>query len=360
VLDPEMAAIAGREMRHQDVDVMTGVGVQRIDLDSNGGPVVHVENHASISCDFVFLCLGVRPEVSLARDSGIAVGDRGGVIVDSHMRTSDPDIYAGGDCVESHHIITGAQIYIPMGSLANRHGRVIAENLAGNDAEFRGVVGAFFVKVFDTNVGSVGLSEKAAANAGFRAESVWGAFPDKPDYYPEFATMSLKMVYSSDDNRLLGLQAVGSGDICRRIDVFSSFLQRRGSVDDLLSFEHGYAPPYAEALDPLHHLAAMAIAHDKGMKFLPPSTDHSNGILFLDVRESDESEAKPWPVPGDCLLAHIPLGQLRSRAEELDRSKEIRIICRRGARSYQASLILKNAGFENVSIIGGGTQASIS
>ncbi|MBU1318765.1 MAG: FAD-dependent oxidoreductase [candidate division Zixibacteria bacterium] len=360
VLDPEMAAIAEREMMRQDVTIKTGMQVKRIDLDGDGNPVVLLQNEESISCDYVFLCLGVSPETSLARDCGLRIGDRGGIVVDSHMRTSDPDIFAGGDCVESHHLITGAQIYIPMGSLANRHGRVIAENLAGNHAEFKGVVGAFLVKIFDTNVGAVGLSQKAAEAAGFRAEAVWGAFPDKPDYYPEFGTFSVKLVYSSDDERLLGLQAVGAGDICRRIDVFSSFLQRRASVHDLLAFEHGYAPPYSEVLDPLHQMAALAIAREKGLQIVGPADKSADNVVFLDVRETEEFSSEPWPVSGSCTLVNIPLGELRLRIDELDRIREIRIVCRRGPRSYQASLILRHAGFENVTMIGGGTQASLS
>jgi len=360
VLDPEIAAIAEREMMRQDVTVKTRMQVKRIDLDGDGNPVVFLQNDESISCDYAFLCLGVRPETTLARDCGLRIGDRGGIVVDSHMRTSDPDIFAGGDCVESHHLITGAQICLPMGSLANRHGRVIAENLAGNHAEFKGVVGAFLVKIFDRNIGTVGLSQKAAEAAGFRAEAVWGAFPDKPDYYPEYGTFSLKLVYSSDDERLLGLQAVGAGEICRRIDVFSSFLQRRASVHDLLAFEHGYAPPYSEALDPLHQMAALAIAQERGLRIVGPVDELADNVVFLDVRETEEFSSEPWPVSGSCTLVNIPLGELRLRIDELDRTKGIRIVCRRGPRSYQAALILRHAGFENVSMIGGGTQASLS
>jgi NADPH-dependent 2,4-dienoyl-CoA reductase/sulfur reductase-like enzyme/rhodanese-related sulfurtransferase len=359
-LDYEMAAIAEREMKRQDVRVMTGTEVERVDLDEDGNPVASLRGSESIQADYVFLCLGVRPNVSLARDCGLRIGGNGGIHVDTHMQTSDPDIYAGGDCVESYHRITGANVYLPMGSLANRHGRVIAENLAGNRVEFRGVVGSFFVKIFDVNVGSVGLTQRAAENLDFRAEGVWGSFPDKPDYYPEFKTFSAKMVYASDDNRLLGFQAVGSGDICRRIDVFSSFLQRRGNIEDLLDFEHGYAPPYSEALDPLHHMATVAIAQESGVQFVSPGAKFPEDAVYLDVREEEEASAGPWTLAGAQKAVNIPLGELRSRVDELDRASRILLICRRGPRSYQASMILAQAGFKNVQVIGGGTQAAVS
>jgi len=218
VLDPEMARIVEREMLRQDIKLMTGCLVEKIEVNDDGNPVVKIKDQADISADYVFLCLGVKPEITLAKDCGLEIGQTGGIAVNKYLQTSDPDIYAGGDCVESDNLITGDKIFMPMGSLANRHGRVIAENLAGNKTKFSGVIGAFLVKAFDVNVGSVGLSEQAAAKAGFNVDTVWASFPDKPDYYPEYKTFITKMVY--ENNKLLGLQAVGKGDICRRIDVF--------------------------------------------------------------------------------------------------------------------------------------------
>jgi rhodanese-related sulfurtransferase len=281
------------------------------------------------------------------------------------MQTSDDNIYAGGDCVESVHQLTGKELYLPLGSLANRHGRVIAENLAGNDAEFPGVLGAVLLKVFDLNIGAVGLTESVAHEAGLAVNRVWGSFPDKPDYYPEVKTLSAKMVYSENDGKLLGLQAVGNGDVCRRIDVFSVMLQHKDSLDDLLDLEHGYAPPYSEALDPLHHLASAAQAQTRAVDFISPVFDHSRheelhkDVFWLDVREEAEVSTQPWPCPGGNIV-NIPLNDLRRRTSELDRNKRILIVCRRGVRSYQAALILKRAGFEDVHIVGGGTQAALS
>ena len=356
-LDSEMARLVQAELKRQNVNVMTGCRVKEIGQGSDGMLIIKTGT-ANVEADFVFLCLGVEPETELASACGLIIGETGAIAVNDHLQTSDPNIYAGGDCIESTHRLTGQKIYLPLGSLANRHGRVIAENLAGGDARFPGVLGAFLVKVFDLNIGAVGLSEQSAKNAGLSPRVLWGSFPDRPDYYPEFKILTAKMVY--EKNRLLGLQAVGTGDICRRIDLFSSFLQRNGTLEDLLEFEHGYAPPYAEALDPLHHLAAMAIGHENGIDFSNPDLGNIDDMAkstFLDVREPDEIKNEPFSADCHGQVIHIQLDDLRRRLGELDKDKKIFLVCRRGPRSYQASIILKDAGFKNVSIIGGGTTA---
>lgn len=360
VLDSEMSQLVEHEMNRQDIKVITGHTVESIDIKDDGNPIVKIKNGEAIETDYVFLCLGVKPEVHLAQDCGLEIGQTGGIKVNDNLQTSDPDIYAGGDCIENKNIIMQKPTYIPMGSLANRHGRVIAENLSGNNITFPGIVGAFLVKAFDINVGAVGLSQNAAESNGISAKAIWGSFPDKPDYYPEYQTFVVKMIYGEDD-RLLGLQAIGKGDIFRRIDVFSSFLQHGDTLHDLLNFEQGYAPPYSEALDPLYHLASAALAENRGINFSSPDAailaKSDNNSIWLDVREPDEFENNPWPFSANHKPVNIPLNELRDRLSELDSSKKIMIICKRGPRSYQAAHILKQAGFNNVSIIGGGVTA---
>jgi len=363
VLDPEMADIAVREMGRNDIEIRTGSMVEKIELDDDSNPVVHIKGDEPVTADFVFLCLGVRPNIELASECGLEIGETGAIMVNRRMQTSDTDIFAGGDCVESESIVTGKKLFIPMGSLANRHGRVIAENISGNDCEFPGVTGAFLVKVFETNLGSVGISEQKAKDTGIKTKAVWGAFVDKPDYYPESKSFTLKLIYDESDLRLLGLQAAGKGDICRRIDVFSSFLLRKAKIADLLDFEQGYAPPFAEALDPLHHLAGIANAGRKGLVFESPnSADRFGDALWLDVREVAEAEDNKWPVQSEKNnhYINIPLNDLRQNLDRLREAEKIVIVCRRGPRSYQAALILKEAGFENVHILSGGTQAALS
>jgi len=362
VLDWEMAEIVHRELARQKVNVIHGASVRKIEVDGEGRAVVQVAGQDAITCDYVFLGLGVHPNNDLAGQCGLQLGSTGAISVNPRLQTSDPDIYAGGDCVESRNIITGWPMYLPMGSVANRHGRVIAENLAGGAGEFNGVVGAFYVKVFDMNVGAVGLSRRGAEAAGVEVAELWGSFVDRPDYYPESKSMTLKMLYAPTDGRLLGLQAVGTGDICRRIDVFSTFLSRRAAVADLFEFEAGYAPPYAEALDPLHHLAAMAQAQRRGLRFLSPGTDFSQDdrkLQIVDIREVDEAQSVPCNLkgyPGTGSI-NIPLGELRARLDELDKDLPTVVVCRRGPRSYQGALILKAAWFDDVSVFAGGLQS---
>jgi NADPH-dependent 2,4-dienoyl-CoA reductase/sulfur reductase-like enzyme/rhodanese-related sulfurtransferase len=363
MLDPEMAEILQRAIEAQGVGVHVGSDVGKIELDADGKPVVFVGSRDPETVDYVFLCLGVQPEVTLALECGLEIGGTGGIRVDKALQTSDPDIYAGGDCIESTHQLTGKPLFIPMGSLANRHGRVIAENLAGNPTEFPGALGAFVLRAFETNAGGVGLSEAAARGEGIDARSVWGSFGDKPDYNPDMKTFTLKIVYEAGGNRLLGLQAVGKGDICRRIDVFSSMLQKSGTLDDLFDLEHGYAPPFAEALDPLHHLAGVAEARQRGAAFIGPgglAESLDKDTVLLDVREEEEAENVPLPseVTGAARqTVVIPLNRLKERLGEFDGGDRIVVICRRGPRSYQAAMILEAAGFERVEVAAAGLQA---
>jgi NADPH-dependent 2,4-dienoyl-CoA reductase/sulfur reductase-like enzyme/rhodanese-related sulfurtransferase len=358
--DGEMAAHAERELKAGGIRVRTKCEVTGITL-SGQKPVVAFSDNESIPADYVILCLGVTPESELARDCGLAVGVKGGIIVDRHMRTSDPSVYAGGDCVELTNQLTGKSAYFPLGSLANRHGRVIAENISGKQTVFPGALGAALVKVYGLNMGCVGLSETQARAGGIDCECVWGGFSDKPDYYPDAKEMLLKMVYERKNGRLLGLQAVGSGDICRRIDVFSSMLRRSSVLDDLIHFEHGYAPPYSEALDPLHHLASLAEARALGLELLPPCVDSDRyeelvggKYIWLDIREDEHFSEDTPRIYDNGTVVHIPLNDLRERIGELARSDAYVIMCGRGARSYQAWSILHAAGFSRVFVAGGG------
>ncbi len=356
-LDDEMALRVEKEMSDNDVKLHLGTSVTAIGVEDGDTVQVTLENGEIIKIDYVFLCAGVRPNSGLAREIGLKVGESGGIRVNIYMQTSDPNIYAGGDVVELIHQITKQPIYIPMGSLANRHGRIIADHIAGGSESFPGALGAFMIKVFDLNVGSVGLSQRSADDAGIENNAVWASFVDKPDYYPESKSISLKMIFEPESHKLLGLQGVGPGDIVRRVDVFSAFLQNDSKVEDLLKFEHGYAPPYSEALDPLHHLAADAISLERGIEQDSPEDEFDDdNTVVLDVREPDEVESLPFKAKN---MVYIPLGELKSGLEKLDKSQHITVLCHRGQRSYQAVHILRAAGFEKLSYIAGGTTLAV-
>lgn len=355
-LDTEMARLVERELVKQDINLRLGAVVEKI-AGREDGATIHLRGGEVLEVDYVVLAVGVVPNVQLARGCGLALGPTGAIVVDEFLRTSDPDIYAGGDCVELKHWLSGEPVYVPLGSLANRHGRVIAENLAGNPTKYSGVLGSYLVKVFDVNLGGVGLNWKKARAYSGKPVAVWGTFADRPDYYPESKTITLKMIYDEANGRLLGVQGVGQGDVVRRIDVFAGFLQHQATVDDLLDFEPGYAPPYAEAVDPLHHLAGMACAARRGTVFAgPEDVDQLSAAnaVWLDVREPIEQEEYPLELPE---VVKIPLDRLRQDAVDLPRDRKIVIVCQRGSRAYQAAVMLHDLGFEDVVVLGGGRAA---
>jgi len=352
-LDPEMSLLVERQLTSQGIDLRTASCVEKV-VDDDQGAAVHLAGGEVITADLVVVCVGVVPETTLASECGLEIGSTGGVVVDNRFRTSDADIYAGGDCVEVTHRITGEKVYTPLGSLANRHGWMIAENLAGNNVVYPGVLGSFLLKVFDINIGCVGLNSTAAERFARRPAAVWATCPDRPDYYPESKTVMLKVVYDEEDGRLLGLQAVGEGDVARRVDICAAFLQHQAPVDDFSFFEQGYAPPFSDGVDPLHHLAGIAAAKRRGTLFANPLDSgqlSGDGVVWVDVREPGEQQDKPLNIPGAISL---PLDRIRSELSKVPTDKKIVLLCQRGGRAYQAAIFLQDAGFENVVVLGGG------
>jgi NADPH-dependent 2,4-dienoyl-CoA reductase/sulfur reductase-like enzyme len=203
----------------------------------------------SYDADIVIVATGLRPNTALARAAGLEIGETGALSVDPRLRTSDPDIYAGGDLVENLHLVTGKQCYIPLGSTANKHGRVIADNICGIDSAFPGVQGTFVCKAFDYNVGSTGVTESQAKRLGLDAFAVSVCGFDKAHYYPDSQIMALKLVIENSSRKLLGLQAVGRGDVARRVDIAAAAMRLGATVDDLAHLDMAYAPPFSPALD---------------------------------------------------------------------------------------------------------------
>ncbi len=356
VLDGEMAQLVEKELRKQDIDLRLDCVVKSV---AGGEEQVTVElaDGETLTADYAIVCIGVKPATELAQGCGLEIGDAGGIVVNEYFQTSDSDIYAGGDCVELTNRLTGKKVWVPLGSLANRHGLIIAEHLAGNPVKYEGVLGSYLVKVFDLNLGGTGLNWAAAREVSESASAVWGTFIDKPEYYPESKTITLKMIYDQQTRQLLGLQGVGKGDIVRRVDVFAAYLQYYGTLNDLLLFEPGYAPPYAEAVDPLHHLVGMAIAESRGVVFVGPDSFaqlRDESAVWLDVREPAEYEAAPLEVPG---VKNLPLNELRENLDNLPKEAKIVIVCQRGSRAYQAATVLRDAGYSDVVVLAGGQSA---
>ena len=360
LLDEEGAVYLTRYLRSEGVDILTGVRVTRF-VGSDEGVVTRVvASEKEIPSDLVLVATGVRPNATLAKDAGLEIGKTGGIVTNEYLETSDPDIYAGGDCVESIHMITGEKVYVPLGSTANKHGRVIANNIMGYREKFKGILSTGVLKVFEYNVGKTGLTEQEARQAGLDVVTTLSPAMDSAHYHPNHKPLFLKLVADRKTNKLVGLQAVGFGDAVKRVDVMATALSFGATVDDLPALDLGYAPPYSTAVDIAAHAANVLSNKIKGIgKALTPAElrakiDRGDDFIWLDVRTPDEYKKERIEDPRIQL---IPLGTLRQRLHELPRDKEIITFCKFSLRGYEAQTILEGEGYKNVKFMDGGTEA---
>ena len=353
MLDWEMAKLVEQHMESYGVKALTDTKVTEIEGKAYVTGVV--TDRGAISADMVVMAVGVRPNVDLAKIAGLEIGETGAIRVDEHMRTSDPNVYACGDCVECKNLITDKPCFVPLGSTANKQGRVAAINICGGQDSFPGVLGSSVCKVFDFCVARTGLTEADARRQEFDVESVLTPAPDKAHYMPTAKTLMLKLVVDRQNRRLLGAQAIGPGDGSKRIDVAAVAISAGMTVDQLAKADLCYAPPYSPAMDNI--ITASDVARNKlngDMVGISPMEIHKmqdNGedFVLLDVRSP--AELDEVRLPGSV---NIPLGALRKRLDELDKEKETAVFCKISLRGYEAALILKAAGFEKVKVMDGG------
>lgn len=352
-LDWELAKLVEQHMKSKGVNVLTGVKVTAI---AGNGRVEAVETDMGrLPAELVLLAIGVRPNVGLAKKAGVALGTTGAIKVDPHMQTNLTDVFAVGDCVESVDLVSGQPCYVPLGSTANKQGRVAAINICGGNEKFPGVVGSVVCKAFDYCVGKTGLSEGAARKQGYEVVTALAPAPDIAHYMPSAKLLMMKMVADAKTRRLLGLQVAGPGEGAKRIDVAAMALTAGMTVDQLAHVDLCYAPPYAPAMDNI--ITAANIARNKldgYMRGLSPvevrkRLDAGEDLVLLDVRSPQEFQQVR--IPGSI---NIPLGALRTRLGELDKGKHIVAFCKISLRGYEGALILKAAGYENVSVLDGG------
>ena len=353
MLDWEMARHVELHLESHGVKVMTGTRVEAFKGDGRVQSVVTTAGE--FPTDAAVLSIGVRLNTELAKAAGLEIGKTGAIRVDDHMRTSDPEIYAAGDCVESINLVTGQPCFVPLGSTANKQGRVAAVNLTGGDDTFPGVLGSTVCKVFDFCVGRTGLTERQAVEAGYDVVSVLSPAPDSAHYMPTAKLIMLKLVVDRKTRKLLGLQGVGPGHADKRIDIAAMAITAGMTVDALAKADLCYAPPYSPAMDNI--ITACDIARNKldGMMdgitpmAVQAKREAKEDFVFLDVRSPAEYEESR--IPG---TVNIPLGALRGRVSELPADKEVITFCKISLRGYEAALILKAAGFERVRVMDGG------
>lgn len=349
--DPEIAAIVENTIRSKDVEVLLSTEVKKIELDEKELPVVILKDGTQIKSDYVFYNLGIKPESSLAEKAGIKIGSLGGIVVDENMKTSIPNIWAAGDCVEVNNLVTGKLDYFSLGSLSNRMGRVAADSIAEENSSFKGAVGTISLKIFNTTITASGLTEKSANDYGYIVGSVIGAWSDRPDYHPDVKKLFGKLVYEKPGLKLLGLQLIGEGEVTRYIDVFSELLANKKTVFDLINLEHGYTPPHSSPISPLNYLGSMVINQEKNrVKNINPNQVPSFDGIFIDLREPLEIEASGF---SDKVIP-IPLSEIRAHRDKFELSQPIMFLCEKGPRSYEAARIFMNYGYNNISYLGGG------
>ena len=353
ILDWEVAALVEQHMEAHGVKVLTGT---RACAFRGEGRVQSVEtDKGPLPADLVILGIGVRPNVRLAQSAGLAIGPTGAIAVDDRLRTSDPDIYAAGDCVECRDLLTGQPTYVPLGSTANKQGRCVAVNVCGGDDVFPGVLGTTLCKVFDYCVARTGLTEAAARRLGKNVVTVLCPGPDRAHYMPAARMLMLKLVVEAGTGKLLGVQAIGPGAADKRIDVAAMALTAGMTVHQLANADLGYAPPYSDAMDNL--ITAANVARNKldgHLVGISPVELHGlmqakAPLLLLDVRTPAEHEQQRLP---ESTL--VPLGSLRGRLEDLPRDRPIVTYCGIALRAYEAALILRSAGFADVRVLDGG------
>ncbi len=357
MLDWEMAHQVRKHMESHGVRVLTDARVvaMKAGPDAEGRVGRVCTTRGDFPADMVIMAVGVRPNVSLAKAAGIEIGATGAVRVDEHMRTSDPDIFAAGDCAECRNLITGKPVYVPLGSTANKQGRVVAMNVCGGDSVFPGVLGSTVCKVFDFNVARTGLSYEQAIEAGFDPVTVLAPAPDRAHFMPTARLLMLKLIADRGSRRLLGVQAVGPGDAAKRADVAAMAVSAGMTVDDVAGADLCYAPPYSPAMDNLITAAnVMRNKLDGVFEGLTPAElkekmDAGEAFFLLDVRTPQEVAAAA--LPG---AVNIPLGALRTRTDEVPRDREVITFCKISLRGYEAALILKAAGIRNVRVLDGG------
>ena len=349
-VDSEMAAPLHQHLMLHGVDLRLGTSVTGF---SDAGETLRaaLSTGETVDCGIAIMAVGVRPETRLAREAGLAIGERGGIAVDEHMRTNDPDIFAVGDAVEVKDYVGNFSTLVPLAGPANRQGRIAADNAFGRDTTYKNTQGTGICKVFDMTVGMTGMNEKSLKRVGMAYEKVYVHPTSHASYYPGASPISLKVLFDPSDGRILGAQAVGTDGVDKRIDVMAVAIRAGMTVFDLEEMELSYAPPYGSAKDPVNYAgftAANVLRGDVQICQAEDVIDPGEGRVILDVRK--DFEVATGVIPG---AVHIPLDQLRDRMAELPKNKEILAYCQVGLRGYLACRILTQNGFTCRNLTGG-------
>jgi NADPH-dependent 2,4-dienoyl-CoA reductase/sulfur reductase-like enzyme/rhodanese-related sulfurtransferase len=368
IVDPPFAAMLEKHLRDNSVNVYTGESATAIEPDDSGRVCRVVTPQRTIEADLIIMSVGVRPRSDLAKEAGLLVSPHGTIVVNNRMQTSDPNIYAAGDCIETVNLVSGAKNHAPMGSLANRQGRIVADNIAGIPSRFDGWIGSFIMKAFECCIAGTGMSLAAARADGFDAEVAITAQSDRAHFFPTQAIIMLQMVFDKTSRRVLGFQGFGpmNDSILARINAAAALIAKGATIEDFSNLEMAYAPPFSTALDALNATANVADNLAAGrlrtisiedylawMKASPSSRPH---WVTLDIRHPKEA-AEFVNVFSEDLWKAIPYVEIRARYSELPDDKTVVIICDAGTRSSEVQTFLDSVGRTNNLVLGGGFNA---
>lgn len=351
-LDRDMANFAHAHLAEKNVDLVLGDGICAFEA-HDGRLAVKTDDGKTIVCDMAVLSVGIKPETRLAMDAGLALGETGAILVDTTMRTSDPDIYAVGDAVEVHDYITGKKTLTALAGPANKQGRIAADNVMSRASVFCGTLGTAIVKIFDLTVAQTGLNEKMAEKWGVGYLVSHTHSGSHAGYYPGGETISIKLLFSPHDGRILGAQMAGKDGVDKRIDVIATAIYAKMTVFDLQNLELAYAPPYGSAKDPVNiagYVASNVLQDDlENIHVYELGGFDPKTHVLLDVRSKMELKFS-GKIEG---ALHIHIDDLRDRLDELDRDKTYITYCAVGYRAYLAYRILTQRGFKALNLSGG-------
>jgi NADPH-dependent 2,4-dienoyl-CoA reductase/sulfur reductase-like enzyme/rhodanese-related sulfurtransferase len=347
-LDREMARVVEGYLEHHGVNVVLNDAAVEFRQSPTGALEVHAQSGAMHPADIVVLGIGVRPDTALAKQAGLEIGELGGIRTDERMRTSEPDIFAVGDAVEVRDFVTGEWSLVALAGPANRQGRIAADVIDGRDSRFRGTQGTAIIGLFEGTAAWTGASEKTLKRIGDEDYEKIYLYPNShAGYYPGAKPIAMKVLFRKSDGRLLGAQALGEDGVDKRVSALAALIQMGATVYDLEESELCYAPQYGSAKDPVNFSGMVAAGVLRGDMPISHWDDTDEGVI-LDVREPFELAVEN--VEG---AVNIPLGQLRARLDELPRDRTIHVFCRSGQRSYYATRLLLQNGFEVKNISGG-------
>ena len=350
--DPDMAAFLHAEARKHGVNLALGFSVEGF-AEKDGGVDVLLENAAPLHADLVVLAIGVSPESSLAKEAGLDLGIKGSILVNDRMETSDPDIYAVGDAVQVNHAVTGEAAHIALAGPANKQGRIAADNICGGDSRYLGSQGSSILQLFDLTAAATGLNEGGARRAGLDYDKVILSPMSHAGYYPGGQLLTMKVLFEKETFRLLGAQIIGYQGVDKHIDILATAIHAGLKATDLKDLDLAYAPPYSSAKAPVNMAGFMIdnIAQGRMKQWYLEDVENlprDGSVTLLDTRTPMEYAG--GYIPG---FRNIPVDDLRERLDEIQPGKPVYVICQSGLRSYIASRILEEKGFEAYNFTGG-------